>query len=62
MDLYTGDLVAGNVQPERVVMKAVHLNYGEQDVAAQGNLTNAVFDWLDDENKVHPTHLKTIPR
>ena len=34
------------------------LNYGEQDVQAQGNLTEAVFDWLDDENKQHPTHLK----
>ncbi len=34
------------------------LNYGEQDVQAQGNLTEAVFDWLDDESKVHPTHLK----
>lgn len=35
-----------------------HLSYPEQDVQAQGNLTDAVFDWLDDENKVHPTHLK----
>ncbi len=34
------------------------LNYGEQDTIAQGNLTDAVFDWLDDENRVHPTHLK----
>ncbi len=34
------------------------LNYGEQDTIAQGNLTDAVFDWLDDENSVHPTHLK----
>ena len=34
------------------------LNYGEQDVVAQANFTEAVFDWLDDENKVHPTHLK----
>ena len=34
------------------------LDYGEQDVVAQGNLTDAVFDWLDDENNVHPTHLK----
>ena len=34
------------------------LNYGQQDVVAQGNLTEAVFDWLDDETKVHPTHLK----
>ena len=34
------------------------LNYGEQDTQAQGNLTEAAFDWLDDENKEHPTHLK----
>ena len=34
------------------------LDYGEQDVVAQGSFTDAVFDWLDDENKVHPTHLK----
>ena len=34
------------------------LNYAEQDVVAQGNFTEAIFDWLDDENNVHPTHLK----
>ncbi len=34
------------------------LSYGEQDIQAQGNLTEAAFDWLDDEDKVHPTHLK----
>jgi len=34
------------------------LNYGDQDVVAQGNFTEAIFDWLDDENNVHPTHLK----
>ncbi len=34
------------------------LDYSEQDVVAQGNLTEAVFDWLDDESNVHPTHLK----
>ena len=34
------------------------LNYGEQDIVAQGNFTEAVFDWLDDDNNVHPTHLK----
>ncbi|MDE0009651.1 MAG: Gfo/Idh/MocA family oxidoreductase [Candidatus Poribacteria bacterium] len=34
------------------------LNYGEQDVIAQGNFTEAVFDWLDNEKNVHPTHLK----
>ena len=34
------------------------LNYGEQDVIAQANFTEAIFDWLDNENSVHPTHLK----
>ena len=34
------------------------LNYGEQDIQAQGNLTQAAFDWLDDEKNEHPTHLK----
>ena len=34
------------------------LNYGEQDVVAQANFTEAVFDWLEDESDVHPTHLK----
>ena len=34
------------------------LNYGEQDVVAQANFTEAIFDWLEDKSKVHPTHLK----
>ncbi len=34
------------------------LNYGEQDIQAQGNLTEAAFNWLDDEKNEHPTHLK----
>ena len=34
------------------------LNYGEQDVVAQANFIEAIFDWLDDESNVHPTHLK----
>ena len=34
------------------------LNYGEQDVVAQANFTEAIFDWLEDESDVHPTHLK----
>ena len=34
------------------------LNYGQQDVVAQGNLTEAVFNWLNDESQVHPTHLE----
>lgn len=33
------------------------LNYGSQNAVAQTNLTEAVFDWLDDESKVHPTNL-----
>lgn len=31
--------------------------YGAQDILGQAGLTEAVFDWLDDEEKVHPTHL-----
>ena len=34
------------------------LDYGQQDVLAQAGLTEAVFDWLEDEGKVHPTHLE----
>ena len=34
------------------------INYGEQDVVAQANFTEAIFDWLDDETNVHPTHLR----
>ena len=34
------------------------LNYGEQDVVAQANFTEAIFDWLENESKVHRTHLK----
>lgn len=32
-------------------------SYGEQDVFGQAGLTEAVFDWLDDESRIHPTHL-----
>lgn len=32
-------------------------SYGEQDVLGQAGLTEAVFDWLDDEENVHSTHL-----
>lgn len=32
-------------------------SYGEQDVLGQAGLTEAAFDWLDDDKKVHPTHL-----
>ncbi len=33
------------------------LSYGDQNAVAQTNLTEAMFDWLDDESKVHPTNL-----
>ena len=32
--------------------------YGEEDDLAQGRLTEAVFDWLDDDSKPHPTRLE----
>ena len=32
--------------------------YGEQDLLGQAGLTEAMFDWLDDDEKVHPTHLE----
>lgn len=31
--------------------------YGGENAVAQTNLTEAMFDWLDDESKVHPTNL-----
>jgi predicted dehydrogenase len=33
-------------------------DYGEQDNFGQAGLTEAVFDWLEDENKPHPTRLE----
>ena len=33
------------------------LSYGEEDTPAQAALTDAIFDWLDDEAKLHPTRL-----
>jgi predicted dehydrogenase len=32
-------------------------DYGQQDELGQAGLTEAVFDWLEDEKKIHPTHL-----
>jgi len=32
-------------------------SYAEEDVLGQAGLTNAVFDWLEDENKLHPNRL-----
>ena len=33
------------------------LDYGEQNALAQIGLTEAMFDWIEDDDKVHPTHL-----
>jgi len=33
--------------------------YGEQDIQGQAGLTNAMFDWIEDEAKVAPTNLST---
>ena len=33
-------------------------SYGEEDVLGQAGLTEAAFDWLDDENHPHPTRLE----
>lgn len=33
-------------------------SYGAEDVIGQKGLTEAVFDWLEDENKKHPTCLE----
>jgi len=33
-------------------------SYGEEDVLGQAGLTEAVFDWLEDENCPHPTRLE----
>ena len=38
------------------------LNYREQDVIAQANFTEAIFDWLDDENSVHSDTPQTVAR
>ncbi len=32
-------------------------SYAEQDILGQAGLTEAVFDWLDDDAKLHPTNL-----
>jgi predicted dehydrogenase len=33
--------------------------YGAEDVLGQANLTNALFDWLEDDAQVSPTNLST---
>ena len=33
-------------------------SYGEQDVLAQAALTDAAFEWVKDDSKLHPTRLE----
>nr|MBC8229634.1 hypothetical protein [bacterium] len=33
-------------------------DYGEEDVLGQAGLTDAAFDWVKDETKLHPTRLE----
>ena len=42
--------------PENGYESGIH-SYGEQDILGQAGLTDAVFNWLDDDQNVHPTHL-----
>ena len=34
-------------------------SYAQEDVIGQANHTNAMFDWLEDDNKAHPCNLTT---
>ncbi len=40
------------------VKQGVH-QYGDQDILGQAGLTNAMFDWLEDDRKPSPTNLTT---
>jgi len=42
--------------PENGYESGTHV-YAEEDVQAQAALTDAAFDWAEDESKVHPTRL-----
>jgi len=44
--------------PDGTVEKGEQV-YADQDVIGQANLTNAVFDWIEDDGKVAPTNLAT---
>ena len=46
----------GTNTPENGYENGVH-SYSEQDILGQAELTEAVFDWLDDDQNVYPTHL-----
>ncbi len=40
-------------------VEAGEYEYGEDDVLGQAGLTNAMFDWLEDDSNPSPTNLKT---
>ena len=44
-------------QPDRGYECGEH-SYGEEDVKGQAGLTEAVFDWLEDSDKPHPTRME----
>ncbi len=44
--------------PDGKVERGEH-EYREEDVLGQAGLTNAMFDWLEDDGKPSPTNLKT---
>ena len=44
--------------PDGKVERGEH-EYREEDVLGQASLTNAMFDWLEDDAKPSPTNLKT---
>jgi hypothetical protein len=44
--------------PDGTVEKREH-EYAAEDIQGQAGLTNAMFDWLEDDSKVSPTNLKT---
>ena len=35
-------------------------DYAEEDLIGQANHTNALFDWLEDDGKVHPCNMNTV--
>lgn len=44
--------------PEGKIESGEHV-YAEQDILGQAGLTNAMFDWLEDDSRAAPTNLKT---
>lgn len=44
--------------PDGTIEKLGH-EYAKEDVRGQAGLTNSTFDWLEDENNISPTNLRT---